>query len=322
MNLLGTDAYRTELGQALSVADKRVWIISAFLTRPGVEWVADRINRAVREVRILTRWRLSDLVTGASDLDAYEEVTRRGWSMFIAQDLHAKAVLVDQAALFVGSANITGKGLELVPGGNREIGVSLQPTPADVHILSGLFDDATVLTSSLFEMIEECVDRCPFPVAPQPPVEWPHEIASRMSSAPERLWVHELFWCATPSLLVDGTGVRADFSSGSDPVIHDRMLLGLARDTTLSLDAIRDSALRSRAVHWLIGQLRAAPNNEMYFGGLSSALHNSLLDDPVPYRRTVKELLQHLIAWLEEIPGAPIAVDRPSHSQRVRLVSH
>ena len=42
------------------------------------------------------------------------------------KDLHAKIMLVDQKELFIGSPNLTGKGMYLIPVPNKEMGVKLE----------------------------------------------------------------------------------------------------------------------------------------------------------------------------------------------------
>ena len=54
----------------------------------------------------------------------------------------------------------------------------------------------------------------------------------------------------------------------------------------------------------------------MYFGQLTAELHDALVEDPKPYRKDVKTLL----AWAQALQMEEVVIDKPSHSQRVRLV--
>ena len=60
-------------------------------------------------------------------------------------------------------------------------------------------------------------------------------------------------------------------------------------------------------------------DGEIYFGELSSILHNTIVSDPKPYRKDVKLLLANLLSIVEELDMDELIIDRPSHSQRVRL---
>ena len=57
----------------------------------------------------------------------------------------------------------------------------------------------------------------------------------------------------------------------------------------------------------------------MYFGQLSDELHNALVSEPKPYRRDVKVLLSNLLEWCQKLNLEEVEIDRPNHSQRIRL---
>ena len=145
MPILGTDAYRFSLMSALADARASVSLISAFITVPGIEWVLEHLSPSVTSLRVLARWNCGDLVAGASDLEVYTILNERGAHFFIMSDLHAKISLVDDRTLLLGSANLTNFGLRLVPGGNREIGISISPTTEDIQVINTLFDEAVEL---------------------------------------------------------------------------------------------------------------------------------------------------------------------------------
>jgi hypothetical protein len=60
---------------------------------------------------------------------------------------------------------------------------------------------------------------------------------------------------------------------------------------------------------------------EVYFGALSAALHDWLVEDPAPYRREVKVLVKNIYGWVANLSASSIGlcVDRPNHSERIRL---
>ena len=98
---------------------------------------------------------------------------------------------------------------------------------------------------------------------------------------------------------------------------HDQLLLGI--EAGASMVDVQRALERTPALCWLRAQLGSVEPAELYFGNLTQRLHSALLDDPGPRRSEVKTLLQQLLAWIEfaEVPG--IVIDRPRHSQRVRL---
>lgn len=76
---------------------------------------------------------------------------------------------------------------------------------------------------------------------------------------------------------------------------------------------------KSKAFRWLKNVLKAQENQEIYFGQLTALLHNNLVEDPKPYRKDVKLLLQNLLAWTDVLAKDVIEIDQPNHSQRIRL---
>jgi hypothetical protein len=283
-----------------------------------MEWVLERLNSSISSFAILARWNCGDLVSGASDLEAYELSRKSGARFFVLPDLHAKAVLVDRRELLVSSANITGPGLNLVPRGNREIGVKLLPSSEDLMIIDAMFDEATEVTPDLYDEFRRNVERLKKLALPLVRERWPTELLQKLEKGPKRLWVTELFWCESPSEL---NVVRLGSDSRESDAHHDLTLLGIEAESAEAVDNVILLArfMESRAWRWLVTRLKEADGQELYFGGLSAALHDALLDDPKPYRQDVKKLVAHLIRWVQQFGHPSVVIDRPNHSQRLRL---
>ena len=77
---------------------------------------------------------------------------------------------------------------------------------------------------------------------------------------------------------------------------------------------------KSKAFRWLLNTLLQAEDNQMYFGAITACLHNSVADDPAPYRRSVKDILSNLLQYIDHLNIEKIEISRPSHSQLVRLL--
>lgn len=65
----------------------------------------------------------------------------------------------------------------------------------------------------------------------------------------------------------------------------------------------------------------SCPDKTSYFGGVTAALHNTLVNDPKPYRKEVKDLLANTLGWIKALDINEIAIDTPNHSQRIRIVN-
>lgn len=318
--LLDASAFKEKLETLLPAATQQITIASAYLTKPGAQWLSSLIPRTSRTT-LVVRWRLGDLLSGCSNLEAYEIAKRNAWTMRIHQDLHAKIWLIDRAAMLVGSGNATASGLALVENGNWEYGVHLKPREADVQMLQQRVDEAVLVTDELFQRIRAAVQVIGQAQKGGGVENWPSDLAQvlRPFSAPTALWVAECFQ-------TDGCWLRG-FEPGTMPrpseCVDLSLLVTSVNNLTPSMNkvaltkAFKDTAL----YHWLIEMLTEAPNREVYFGELSAALHDVLADDPKPYRQTVKGLVSNLLSWIAVLEIAEIQIDAPRHSQRVVLLS-
>lgn len=317
MALLGTEAFRTALADRLAIAKDEIVVLTAFATKPGIEWLLGKISLNSVSGKLVVRWRADDLLSGASDLRVYELARECGWDVYIYKDLHAKAFLIDHETVFVGSANVTGNGLSLVPGANRELGTHFTASNLDIKVFDTVLSESILLTEKLYgEMVLFLDAQSTKMAVHQEQIVWPEEIRKQLDASPEGLWVADLLW-TTPDNLLREIREREAFSVEAR---HDLKLLGLELLVGVDSQNLKDSFLASRSWRWLEYQLQTAENHERFFGDLSSLLHNSLMDDPLPYRKNVKDLLQNLFSWAEVFAVPLVNVDVPGRkSQRVVL---
>ena len=284
-----------------------VSLCSAFLRSDALRVLYTTESDAPRG-RILSRWRLSDILSGASDLDAFPVAKRLGFKFFIRQDFHGKVFSIPGCGIVVGSANATLSGFGLKASSNSEVCTLVPDSDSNQTLLDEIFDGAIELTDSLFQAITKVVEEVV--VSKVEEQEWPSDLMDKLES-PEfsgRLLFSECF-VSVPS--VDQNG----FFAGLDE--RDLRLLGL-KAANLDLVLLKQAFKATRIFRWLVHALNSS-NGEIYFGALSESLHNTLLDDPVVYRRDVKIVLQTLLQWCQLLEGVGVVVDRPNHSQRVRL---
>jgi hypothetical protein len=232
--------------------------------------------------------------------------------LHVQPDLHAKVILVDDRVLLLGSANLTAAGLQLTPGGNRELGIQMVPSRGDINSIDGLFADACEITPALYDALKAEVTK--LQEVPMPDLDWPLHLAHQLlPKATSRLWVSEFLWTNDPSEL-NSTWVNSETAS------HDANLLGLS-SLSPSISELQLAFRRSRSYTFLRRYFERRGKNELYFGELTSAVEESLLDDPRPYRRDVKELTASLLGWLAHLGGDTFVVDRPNYSQRLRILN-
>jgi len=285
-----------------------VSLCSAFLRSEALRTLYPSEN-STHGGRILARWRLGDLLSGASDLDAYPLAKQLGLAFYIRQDFHGKVFSIPGSGVIVGSANATLSGFGLKESANSEVCTLVPDSEANQALLDEIFDGAIEITDTLFREISSVLGSATMNTTEE--MEWPSELLDKLQNMEfsGRLFLSECF-VSTPVL--DESGARLSLDE------RDLHLLGI-NGVDLNSDALRRAFKTTRIYRWLVHTLKSS-GGELYFGALTESLHNTLLDDPVVYRRDVKLVLQTLLQWCQLLGGIGVLVDRPNHSQRVRII--
>jgi len=284
-----------------------VSLCSAFLRSEAIRALYPE-DQVVPQGRILTRWRLGDLLSGASDLDAYPIAKRLGFSFFVRQDFHGKVFSVPGSGIVVGSANATLSGFGLKESSNSEVCTLVPDSLENQSLLNGIFEGSIEMTDAIFAEITAVVREAE--VGQNLKQEWPGDLMDKLQT-PEfsgRLLFSECL-VSVPAYDANETVIGLD--------ARDLHLLGVTANG-LDSNTLARAFKQTRIFRWLVHTLKVS-DGEMYFGVLTERLHNTLLDDPVVYRRDVKTVLQTLLHWCQFLEAAGVIVDRPNHSQRVRL---
>ena len=83
---------------------------------------------------------------------------------------------------------------------------------------------------------------------------------------------------------------------------------------------MRETFRWSKCFLWLYNFVSGMPEKTSYFGAVTAALHDALIQDPKPYRKEVKELLANLLGWIQVLDMDDIIIDIPNYSQRFRIL--
>jgi len=259
--------------------------------------------------KLIVRWQFCDLVSSASDLDIYAVAKHFGWRLYYHQDLHAKNYLLDDV-LISGSSNLTSRGLAGgPPGGNIEYSIKCPSSPEVTQWFDSLVSKAVEVDDNLYFAIKSDIESYRAVAGAILPIRkgFSQAVNSLVSSKKTEpvLFLHDLPQSPTPGILMD-------LMLDTDAVRHDLQLFGLPQNP--SLEQIRNVFGISPGYTWLL----EAVGVEAFFGAITAKLHNSLRDEPKPYRSEVKKRLECLISWATALFPERILVDRPNHSQRIR----
>lgn len=312
-SLLGTEAFRNLLSEAIKNSKKSLIVLSAYITSIGIKWLEEQINKKDINCTIVSRWNKKDLAQGSSDIACYELAKNNNWKFKVLEDLHAKVMLIDDEILFLGSPNLTGAGMSLIPVSNKEIGIKIKPLDKDLYTINQLVEDATEINDKIIEELKNWLKTVPKIEKPKIP-DFPEIVKESFKEKFNKLWVHNFPWSDIQTLLKNHDKKDQD-------IIHDLELFGaVSADKNEIEKEIKENFLKSKIFNWLIVRLKKSENQEMQYGKLSEIIHDSLLDDPKPYRQNIKLMQSNLLSYIKYFNLSNITVDIPGKkSERIKL---
>ena len=281
-----------------SSADSEVLLVAPFAKVKIVQQLIDAIPRPV-PVKVVTRWRLDELASGVSDLSVWDAVSARDSSgsrstMYLVPSLHAKYFATGDRVL-LGSTNLTGAGLGIVPRPNLEL---LVPVGRNHSGLEGfeaqVFQRAEQVSYSLHARFAALIDDLPETAAADLlGDEWIPRFRS-----PEDLWV------ACNDLSYPYESRRMALWDVAD------LGLPLGLDEVVFREAVSVAFCRSDLVLRLASWVGAGRR----FGELRAWL--------TPYLRGTEDAglaTQTTIRWVVVFASEIFEVARPNYSEIIRL---
>lgn len=296
MAILFSNEIYAAICNELNSAENSVQIMSAFGKTNAVAAIIDKVKPSVENKRLMLRFRLDDLVQGATDFEVIDFCRNNGWAVYVRFDLHAKTYIVDNKRGIVGSANATNTGLALTRTPNYEMAALVDIEARDIEKINNLFCDALLVDDDLWMELYADYSQIKQQGANASSYQWSKAITDKFKPHIQTLFSYEF-----PE--------KDQYFPGDHIQFLDIVYLG-------DKEVIKNSLRWSPAYLWLLDQLEEK-NGEIYFGELSARLHNALVTDPKPYRKDVKALLANLLQMIVSLDMPEVGVDRPHHSQRV-----
>ena len=295
------DQIKSILDQEFAKVRDNLQIVSAYCTRSALEYVDSIILATPGTKRLMVRFRLGDILAGATDFSIYEYCKQHGWDLFIQFDLHAKTFIFDKKRWVVGSANLTSKGIGLVDDCNLEMAVLADVDEIELQKIAAMFDRSTQMTDELYALMKKQVKNANADNGNT--MEWSGEILDSANNEITTLFTQ-------------------DFPKSKSPysILPDDYLLLRLPNEVVDESAVKSAFMSTIGFKWLVQILKNTENNQLYFGAITAQLHNALVNDPRPYRKEVKDLLGNLLNWIAELDIESIKIERPNHSQCVTLL--
>lgn len=118
------------------------------------------LNKEKKIKQIVVRWEIRDLHQGASDLDLYEYCVKNDIVLYRNTRIHLKCMLNEKSDIFLGSANITGRGIgEAANSYNYELNAVQKDIDfIDTKYLDKIIFQSQYVSEELFNEIKEKVD--------------------------------------------------------------------------------------------------------------------------------------------------------------------
>ncbi|MBR1537328.1 MAG: hypothetical protein IJ630_10355 [Treponema sp.] len=300
MSLLCSDEILKAIYSELQSAQNSVRIVSAYCKKAAFEKLDSHISNSVSTRQLLLRFRLADILHGSTDFEVLDYCAQNKWQVFIRFDLHAKTYIIDNKRGIVGSANMTSSGLNLNEIGNYEMATIVPLENSDIAKIDRLFGEAVLVTPAIFEKMKKELEDAKENTQATPSQSWSASILNLFTPTVNTLFSHEL---PETNEIPAQKGICSqflDFKFNGD------------------FSELKEKFRWSNAYLWLLQTLKKN-DGCMYFGQLSAELHNALVSEPKPYRRDVKVLLSNLLEWCQKLNMEEVEIDRPNHSQRIRL---
>lgn len=301
MSLLSTHEVKQKIIDEVSHASDNLQIISAFCKLQAIKIIDENISHPIKSKKLMVRFLLSDILNGATDFELYNYCKVNGWQMYVRFDLHAKTYIFDRKRCILGSANLTSKGLGLSLHGNYELSSFATVDDSDLKKIDTLFDNAILVTDELYVAMKSDYEKAKNSQTSAKTLKWNTSIEQRFNPKIDLLFTYDF-----PSI------PAPDFS---DVNTFEFLEIGYIP----SQEELKQAFRWSKSFLWLYNYVNSCPNKTSYFGGITAALHNTLVNDPKPYRKEVKDLLANTLGWIQVLNINDIIIDTPNYSQRIRV---
>lgn len=135
---------------------ENISLFSAYIKRKQLEL----LNKEHKIKRIIVRWEIRDLHQGSSDLDVYHYCKENNIALFRNSRLHLKCLLNERNEIFLGSANITSRGIGEIPDSfNYELNsLNINTHFSDILYLDKILSQSELVTENLYNSIIKELD--------------------------------------------------------------------------------------------------------------------------------------------------------------------
>ena len=317
------------ISEGISSTDHgRILLISPYITTSTLIELAKQIPDE-RHVVVVTSWDEMNLLQGSSNLDLYPFCDSRGWELKILNNLHAKAYAVEPSVLFIGSANLTRRGLLDKEPTNHELLYKIdEPSREDWYQIEEIVTKSRTVTGDLFVQYTDWLANQQ--ELPEVPLFDPFIESTPQSNEPSLpLSIHPMrIWFFLTQMTRDyHVANYVDTKEEIEIIQRDLKILG----NPLGLYDIGKLSEPLRFDHWLtnvkqkyfshptVSAICDQIGNEwMRFGAIKQIV-SELFHETDTDRNTITQYVQAFYQWVEELDREEtFEFGIPRHSQLIR----
>lgn len=281
----------SNLSKNLQEGESLVLAFSPFIRSDALKVFLDTFP--TEAARIVVRWKVEDLLAGASDLGIFDLLEKSGIPLYRHPRIHLKLFEFSSGVAYSGSSNITNAGLSLQENHNEEMGVMSQLDLNSYSHIRRLCDESRKVTRGVVEAYQKAIDesRVDPPIIGKlvlPPMEEKEFLISELPASND------------PLTFLESVSNYVQLQKICPQMLHDVGTYKLTESDLRSTD-IRGKlvqAFQNQAfVKCIVEEIRSMPS--MNFGAVTSLVHDVAQDVPLPYRSNIKEAIARLYPWLE-----------------------
>jgi hypothetical protein len=267
---------------------------------------------------VIVRWEPRDLITGASDLEIYPFLKEKGITLYRNPRFHLKAFVNSGKSAFIGSANISQRALNdpALIKYNYELATICDELSLDDRLYFNLIEAESVLVTDL--IYEQIKSQLPEKVATFPKesdfeidIQYPDKNFS-IASLPMTYSVDTLYRIYETQEGLHEVELNC--------TLHDLAIYNIPLG--LSLTDFKNRLKSNFFNHPFIRAFLANIDNEgeVYFGRAKEWIHKNCSDVPTPRKWEITENIQILYRWIVALGEGSYQVDRPTHSERLKVI--
>ena len=307
--ILDQSEYRKQIKKKTIDAQKELVVISAFVKIIGLKWLETIIPKNIK-VTLISRFSPQDILMGSSDLEIYEICKKNNWKFKFITELHAKVILIDRSHLFVGSQNLTGKGMGIVCNPNLEYGMMTIPTKYEIKIIDSILNQSMEFNDLIFQEYKNWISK----------KQKLFHIPSFEDNPLKKYQVFDFenIWCKDFPILSFDDFIN-NFEQDTDDIldVKNLFLIDLSITKEIFIQNYENYITNSKIFNW-IKDKASKDNNQIFFGELSSIIHEYARDDPSPNRKVIKGLQANFYTFLKKLSKEVLVIDVPySRSERI-----